>query len=339
MWAEGKVRIVDVADALGLSTATVSNVIHGKTQKISAKTVQRVQQKLQETGYIPNMAATLLAQNNSRIIGIVVNDHPKYEGRVLMDPFVGASVNYLCDELEVAGYYLMLRKAHDIMSAVQFASMWNMDGMILMGFCAAEYQRLRDAIRIPFVVYDGCVASGRGVCNIQIDDRTGGQLMGEHFLQLGHQHVLFAADNDTNVDRARYVGFSEGLGYTPDYLIVPQQTADRTPFYAHRLAHLRQYTAIFMPSDYYATDLMHFLLGAGVRVPEDISIAGFDDGYLSQTTVPSLTTVRQNMAERAKVAVRLLNRMKKDPNYSEDVLLPVELVPRKSTAIPRAAAN
>ena len=74
---QNRVRIVDVADALGLSTATVSNVIHGKTEKISDKTVKRVQQELESSGYIPNMAGILLARNNSRIIGVVVNDHEK----------------------------------------------------------------------------------------------------------------------------------------------------------------------------------------------------------------------------------------------------------------------
>ena len=66
---QNRVRIVDVADALGLSTATVSKVIHGKTEKISDKTVKRVQQELERSGYIPNMAGILLARNNSRIIG------------------------------------------------------------------------------------------------------------------------------------------------------------------------------------------------------------------------------------------------------------------------------
>ena len=67
--AQNMVRIADVADALGLSTATVSKVIHGKTEKISDETVQRVQQELERSGYIPNMAGILLARNNSRIIG------------------------------------------------------------------------------------------------------------------------------------------------------------------------------------------------------------------------------------------------------------------------------
>ena len=72
---QSRIRIADIAQTLGLSTATVSNVIHGKTEKLSDETVKRVQQELERTGYIPNMAGILLARNNSRIIGVVVNDH------------------------------------------------------------------------------------------------------------------------------------------------------------------------------------------------------------------------------------------------------------------------
>ena len=103
-----RVRIVDIAEELGLSTATVSNVIHGKTKKISDETVKRVQELLEERQYIPSMAGILLAQNDSHIIGVVVNDHEKYEGRVLEDAFVSASLNALLFELERAGYFMMV---------------------------------------------------------------------------------------------------------------------------------------------------------------------------------------------------------------------------------------
>jgi LacI family transcriptional regulator len=103
MGDEKKIRIIDIADELGVSTATVSNVIHGKTKKISDATVRRVQEKLVERGYIPNMAATLLSQNNSRIVGVVVNNHPKYEGHVLEDPYISSAVNVLSDALESHG--------------------------------------------------------------------------------------------------------------------------------------------------------------------------------------------------------------------------------------------
>ena len=72
---QGRVRIADIAEKLGLSTTTVSNVIHGKTKKISDETVKRVQALLEEKKYIPNMAGILLAQNSSRIVGVIINNH------------------------------------------------------------------------------------------------------------------------------------------------------------------------------------------------------------------------------------------------------------------------
>lgn len=138
---------------MGLSTATVSNVIHGKTQKISAATVKRVEQELERTGYIPNMAGILLAQNNSRIIGVVMNDHFKYEGRILEDGFVMSSLNALSHEINEKGYFLMIKTTSDIREIPVFASMWNMDRLILMGFCETDYEALRSQMHISFVVY------------------------------------------------------------------------------------------------------------------------------------------------------------------------------------------
>lgn len=85
-----RVRICDIAKELGLSTATVSNVIHGKTNKVSDETVQRVTALLEKRQYIPSMAGILLARNISGIIGVFVNDHPKYEGHTLRDGFLAS---------------------------------------------------------------------------------------------------------------------------------------------------------------------------------------------------------------------------------------------------------
>lgn len=85
-----RVRICDIAEELGLSTATVSNVIHGKTNKVSDETVQRVTALLEKRRYIPSMAGILLARNSSGIIGVFVNDHPKYEGHTLRDGFLAS---------------------------------------------------------------------------------------------------------------------------------------------------------------------------------------------------------------------------------------------------------
>lgn len=334
MWSEGKVRLIDIANELGVSTATVSNVIHGKTAKVSRETVKRVQEKLEERGYIPNMAATLLAQNDSRIIGVVIKDHEKYEGKLLMDPFIASSVNYLADEIEKNGYFMMIKKAVSILDAVKFASMWNMDGMIILSFCADEYQELRNRIRIPFVVYDGYFENGGRICNIQIDDQDGGRQVGEHLRELGHRQVLCVADNRECMDLRRYEGLCAGLGFRADFLRIPMRRQERERFYRERLERLRQYSAIFAVSDYYAVDLMRFLQKAGVKLPEEISVAGFDDGAICEQIVPALTSVRQNGAYRARLALELLGRMRREPEFFGDFLTSVQLIPRDSTGRP-----
>lgn len=143
---ENRVRIVDIAEELGLSTATVSNVIHGKTNKVSAETVKRVQELLERKQYIPSMAGILLAQNNSRIIGVVMNDHEKYEGHVLEDGYISASLNALAAEIDRAGYFMMVKTTTQWNEISRFASMWNMEGLVIMGFCDKDYKQLREHI-------------------------------------------------------------------------------------------------------------------------------------------------------------------------------------------------
>ncbi len=330
MWDENKVRIIDIAEELGVSTATVSNVLHGKTKKISDATVKRVERKLEESGYIPNMAATLLARNNSRIVGVVVNNHIKYEGRVLEDPFISAAINFLSDEIENAGYFMMLKKVKDIMDIVRFASMWNLDGLIIIGFCEDEYQNLRDHIRIPFVVYDGFMKEQGRISNVTIDDFDGGRQVGEYLKEMGHDRVLCISDNDICMDLDRYNGLNKGLGKKADFLMIPMSKEARDRFYHKNLDKIKNYSAIFAVSDYYAIDIMVFLKSNGISVPEDISIVGFDGSAECQRVVPQLTSVYQNNETRAQMAMELLIKMLKDTSFSQSICVPVKLVPRKS---------
>lgn len=182
-----RVRICDIAEELGLSTATVSNVIHGKTNKVSDETVQRVTALLEKRQYIPSMAGILLAQNSSGIIGVFVNDHPKYAGHTLRDGFIAASLDALSTEIEAGGQFMMVKKAQCAGEVVRFASMWNMDGIVMIGFCEQDYMDLRRHIRIPIAVYDGLCGQLERMLNLSIDNYGGGYLVGCHFRELGHR--------------------------------------------------------------------------------------------------------------------------------------------------------
>ena len=326
---EKRVRIVDIAEELGLSTATVSNVIHGKTKKISAETVKRVQELLEQRRYIPSMAGILLAQNDSKIIGVVVNDHEKYEGHVLEDGFVSASLNALSRELDEAGYFMMVKATTKWQEIARYASMWNMVGLVLMGFCEQDYQKLRDHMHIPFVVYDGFLVESKGLVNLVVDNFGGGKMMGEYLKKMGHEKVLCVADNNICMDHQRYQGLKSVLPQS-ELLVVPMKQTKREVFYQEYMCYILENTAVFAVSDFYAADLIHFLQKQGFSVPQDISVSGFDNSMLSSQFHPSITTIGQNHHERAKLALTLLLRLQRGEETDCTHTLSVTLIERES---------
>ena len=223
-----RVRISDIAEELGVSTATVSNVLHGKTKKISDETVKRVQALLEERQYIPSMAGILLAQNSSRIIGVVVNDHEKYENHTLEDVFIASSLNYLSTEIEKNGQFMMVKKAKVPEEIITFASMWNLDGLVLIGFCDQDYKYLRSHMRIPFVVYDGFCEKTERIYNITIDNFDGGVHVGTYLRENGNVKALCIADNEICVDLERRNGFQAGFSEgQADFLLIQMQKEER----------------------------------------------------------------------------------------------------------------
>ena len=151
------------------------------------------------------------------------------------------------------------------MDIVRFSSMWNLDGLIVIGFCEDEYQNLRDHIRIPFVVYDGFMKEQGRISNVTIDDFDGGRQVGEYLKEMGHCKVLCISDNDICMDRDRYNGLNKGLGKTADFLVIPMSKEKRDVFYQKNLNKIKTYTAIFAVSDYYAINIMTFLCELWVK--------------------------------------------------------------------------
>ena len=156
--------------------------------------------------------------------------------------------------------------------------------------------------------------------------------MGCHFRELGHQTALCISDNNICVDIERFRGFCKGFAPgKADLFLIPMQKEQRRSFYLSNLEKFQQVSAVFAVSDYYAIDLMHFLMEQGFLVPEDISVAGFDDTTMCEMVTPTLTTIKQNGALRAKIAVRKLLELREGKEICTEVKLPVSLVVRSST--------
>lgn len=327
---ENRVTIADIARQLGVSTATVSNVIHGKTGRVAPETAARVQRELEQRQYIPSMAGILLAQNDSRIIGVVVNNHKKYEGHPLEDGFISASLNALSVEVDRTGFFLMVKVASSLDEIPKFASMWNMVGLIIMGFCQQDYQSLRSRMRVPFVAYDSFCTGGQGLVGLDIDHYDGGKQTGELFRRLGHKRVLCVSDNDIDMDHQRFLGLRSVYPHA-ELLIVPLEKSAREDFYREKLSYLLTFTGIFAVSDYYAAELVLLLQSQGIPVPGRISVSGFDNSVLARSVFPSLTTVSQDPAQRASLAVELLRKLRQGEPVEPSYTLSVTLAEREST--------
>lgn len=218
------------------------------------------------------MAGLLLAENDSQIIGIVINDHEKYEGHVIED---------------------------------------------------------------PFVVYDGYFDNPGRICNLSIDNYSGGYQAGRQFLSEGHKKMICISDNNTCMDHERYEGFYDCVSNVgrkeADLLIVPVKKDIRRKFYEENFNRLKEYTGFFIVSDYYAIEFMYFMMQKGIRVPEDISVIGFDDSPVCTQVSPSLSSIRQDNDTRAECAVKYLVSLGKHEQEGTNHRLSVKLILREST--------
>lgn len=331
-----RVTLKDIAQELGLSTATISNVIHGKTKKISDRTVAKVQEKLEECGYIPNMAAVLLAQNTSRIVCVVLSDDIRYEGKMIENPFVCGMINNISKELADYDYFMMLKEEKDINKIVAYASMWNMAGLILIGYCSVDYEKLRQKMHIPFVVVDAYTNKVHNYSDVGIDNIKGGYLAGKYLVEMGHKKIMYLSDNDEDCDHDRYIGLVNALEEKniphsrDDFKLLSPLKVNREKIYENIIRELDNYTAAFVASDEYAIEFMRILQDNGIIIPKDFSIVGFDNIKMASNVRPGLTTISQDLKERSRVAVLLLIELINNETMGRQELLPVELVIRES---------
>lgn len=333
---QARIRIKDIAQQIGVSTATVSNVIHGKTEKISKRTVEKVQQTLEESGYIPNMAAVLLAQNSSKIVCVVLSDDVKYQNQMLKDPFVAALLNGLSKYLNEYGYFLMLKEEREVEKIAQYASMWNMAGLILIGYCKMDYDSLRNKMRIPFLVVDGYSEETKRYSDIGIDNEDGGYQAGNYLISMGHTKVMFLSDNDLSGDHERYMGmkraFTEaGIPMEEGHFkLLPMDKKERLDYFQKLKKETNRFSAAFCASDIYAIEFMNCCLDEGIHIPEEFSVMGFDDIPMAEYVRPRLTTIRQDLDKRAEMAVRMLDKLITRSAFPYKEILPVSLVERES---------
>ncbi|SFV33809.1 MULTISPECIES: LacI family DNA-binding transcriptional regulator [unclassified Pseudoxanthomonas] len=317
--------MADLAKVAGVSAITVSRALRD-SPLVNAETRARVREVAQQYGYSFNVSARNLKLRRSMTVAVVVEMKPTVE-RQMSGPYPLDLLGGITQELTSTGYSVLL-------TSLQGGSLPNVqaaDGVILLGQGAHE-DAMHEVQRWgrPMVVW-GAVSRHESQVVVGSDNRRGGALAAERFIALGRSRPAFLGDPAHGEFAERLEGFSAALarhGIAPIAPTVTSFTVGAGADAVHALLQAHpQVDALFAASDLLAIGAIRALIERGRRVPEDVSVIGYDDSPLGATYVPPLTSVHQNFIDAGVLLARKVRALiEGDEAVSET--LPTHLVVR-----------
>jgi DNA-binding LacI/PurR family transcriptional regulator len=330
--ARRRVTIAQIAKASGLSTATVSKVLNGKPD-VSAQTRTLVQEALLSSGYRKRGSGQA-----PPLIDVVFND---FDSPWALEIVRGAAAAAQPEGLTVA--FTALSEGDERQVWFDHITSRGTRGVVLLLSQLTERQKGELVARgLPFVVIDPTAEPGTEANSVGATNWSGGLAAAKHLVDLGHRRIgIITGPPELLCSRARLDGYRAALersGLSVDDQMVRVGDFRVKAGYAQArvLFNVRDRpTGIFAGNDLSALGVLRAAREVGLRVPEDLSVVGFDDIPLAQWSTPSLTTVRQPLTEMAAMAVRiLLESAESTTPLKQCVELATELVVRESTAPP-----
>ena len=333
------VTIEDIAKEAGVSATTVSNVIHGRTNKVSAYTVDLINEIIRERGYVPNLSARAMKTRSSKVVALINHLESRDQEKFMSDPFFMDLTSAVEKALRERGYFLMIRAISESEDLLAFLRNWNVEGVFMPGLFEDEpfYQTLL-GLKLPVVLTDSYVSALGHMTNIGLQDFEGGRVATEHLIRNGHKRIVFAGPKvkPGGVVEQRLLGYKQALtdnGIPFDSSLVYECEFSTTKMMelGGALAKREDITAVFATADILAAGIMSGLQQAGRMVPRDISIVGFDDINWARMTMPMLTTVHQDAVKKGRLAAEcMIQLLEGETNQLQNRVLPVRLVERHS---------
>ena len=337
--SKGNVTIIDVAREASVSYATVSRVINNN-EHVKPCTRERVLKAMAGLGYEVNRQARSLAGGCSNIIGLLVPD--------LGTGYIGEIIHGIDDELSAVQYDLMLyttheRKAKEASYAVSLAR-GTVDGLLLvLPRNPGAYREILNRQNVPYILIDH-QGTGEADAAVGATNQQGAYEATRYLLQLGHRRIGFITGTmGMGCSQERLAGYQQALadwGGEVDPQLVREGDFHQPRGYtaAKELLALPQPpTAIFASNDVSAFGVMEAVRDCGLRIPDDISVIGFDDIPQASSVRPPLTTVRQPLEQMGRTATQMLLESIKNPRHvAKRVELSTGLMIRESCQPPKA---
>ncbi|MGF1619078.1 MAG: LacI family DNA-binding transcriptional regulator [Rhodomicrobiaceae bacterium] len=332
-------RIKEVARLASVSTATVSRALSNPGQ-VTAETRARVMAAVAKVGYVPNPAARTLRSRKTHMVLVVLPD--------LSNIFFSRVLRGIEEELFAAGYGMIVSNIDASPDKEErlaaFAGGGQVDGVLLLNghlFRKHDGTIITPAeLGVPIVALCEAI-EGADIPQIEVDNRAAASQMTEYLAGLGHRTIGYVCGPAGNVlEKERFAGYRDGLektrlAFDPAYVWPGDYKVETGVAVAERLtASDRRPSAVFCSNDEMAIGFIRGLISAGVRVPEDISVAGFDDIEFAQMISPALTTIRQPRRELGRNGAAALLDLLQGNSPPPRIRLETELIERASTARP-----
>jgi DNA-binding LacI/PurR family transcriptional regulator len=329
----GAATIEEVAAAAGVSRSTVSRVVNGSTA-VSPAALESVKRAIAELNYVPNRAARSLASRQTHAIALVV---PEDTTRFFGDPFFAAIVSGINARVSRSDYVLNLFIASDDPGdkTTSYVRSGSVDGAIIVSHHTSDLYIDRIAAAVP-VVYGGRpVRERERDYYVDVDNVAGGREATEFLISRGHRRISTITGPLTmpaGVDRLQgYRDAMTAAGLEEGAVEDGNFTADGGAAAMRRILERgAEFDALFIASDLMARGALAVLARAGIRVPDDVAIIGFDDSPVATTVTPQLTTMRQPSFAQGERMAEVLMDLLAGRNPQHVTVLDTELVVRDS---------
>ncbi len=312
------ITLKEIAAEAGVSMTTVSNVLHGKTKKVSPELEEKIRKLLVKYNYIPRFGLNALTNKGSKIISILVNTPEFVERTPYERPFYGTIIGELECMLRKRGYYIMLFSSKSIPEIMKMTMGWNVDGMISISMPVKYYKQIRKQTGKPIVSIDMNeydIDKISGCFNVTSRDYEGGKKMMKYLLDQGMEKVVYLANIKSGADYCRYIGASEvykermGDDAELEIRMLGRTYDERVKDYDDMRRLIGRKAALFFSTDFNAVEAIGYFQRRQIHIPEDISIVGFDDDVYARLCNPRLTSMSVDVSQKAELAVNMLMRL------------------------------